>query len=111
VPRFGFRFQAVTELHAVVVMFLAGLIVATFFALRLSAVPPAAHRAYAMLLAATVLQAAVGYSQYFAGLPADLIEIHIVGAGILVITAVRFSLALGPCTTQPRPSASTSPAR
>lgn len=80
-PRFGFRFQAVAELHAVVVRFLAGLIVAAFFALRLSAVPPAAHRAYAMLLAVTVLQAAVGYSQYFAGLPADPIEIHMWAPG------------------------------
>ncbi|MGI9006493.1 MAG: COX15/CtaA family protein [Streptosporangiaceae bacterium] len=34
VPRFGFRFQAAAELHAVVVMFLAGLTVAMFFGLR-----------------------------------------------------------------------------
>ena len=55
-----------------------------------------------MLLAATVLQAAVSYCQYLTGLPAGLIEIHIVGAGILVITAVHFSLVLGSYTMQLR---------
>jgi cytochrome c oxidase assembly protein subunit 15 len=87
--------MSVAELHAIVAIFLAGLIVAGFVALRLSTVPPAAHQAYAALLAATALQVAVGYSQYFTGLPTDLIETHIMVAGILVITAVRLNLALG----------------
>ena len=47
---------------------------------------------------ATVLQGAVGYVRYFGALPAGLIEAHIAGAGILVIAAVRFNLALGPGT-------------
>ncbi|MGH3283583.1 MAG: hypothetical protein ACRDPD_02665 [Streptosporangiaceae bacterium] len=51
-----------------------------------------------MLLLATVLPGAVGYAQYFGGLPAGLIEAHIAGAGIMVIASVRFSLALGPGT-------------
>ncbi len=51
-------------------MFLAGLVVAAFFALRLGAAGRAAHRAYVMLLAAIVLQGVVGYAQYFDGLPA-----------------------------------------
>ena len=93
VPRFPLHFQAVAELHAVVVMFPVGPTVATFFVLRLGAVGRRVFRAYAMLLAAIVLQGAVGYFQYFAGLPVDLIEIHIVGAGVLaVIASVRWNL-------------------
>jgi cytochrome c oxidase assembly protein subunit 15 len=96
VPRFGFRFQAAAELHAVAIMFLCGLAVAMFFALRPGTVTRPVLRAYAMLLLATVLQGAVGYVQYFGGLPAGLVEARIVGAGILVIASVRFNLALGP---------------
>ncbi len=51
-----------------------------------------------MLLLATGLPGAVGFVQYFGGLPAGLIEAHIAGAGILVTASVRFSLALGPGT-------------
>ncbi|MGH3224726.1 MAG: hypothetical protein ACRDPY_39625 [Streptosporangiaceae bacterium] len=92
VPRFGFRFQAAAELHAVVVMFLARPTAAMFFALRPGSVARPVLRAYVMLLPATVLPGAVGYAHYFGGLPAGLIEAHIAGAGIMVIAAVRFQL-------------------
>lgn len=96
VPRFGFRFQAAAELHAVVVMFLAGLTVAMFFGLRPGSAARPVLRAYVMLLLATGLQSAVGYVPYFGGLPAGLIEAHIAGTGILVTASVRFNLAPGP---------------
>jgi hypothetical protein len=69
-----------------------------FFALRPSPVARPVLRAYVMLPLAIVLPGAAGYVQYFGGLPAGLIEAHIAGAGILVIAAICFSLALGPGT-------------
>jgi cytochrome c oxidase assembly protein subunit 15 len=95
VHRFAFHFQSAAELHAVVVMFLVGLTVATWFALRADAVGPAVQRAYGWLLVATVAQGAVGYAQYFSGLPVALVELHILGAAVLVVAAVRFNLAVG----------------
>jgi cytochrome c oxidase assembly protein subunit 15 len=40
-----------------------------------------------------VTQAAVGYTQYFTHLPALLVEVHLLGAAILVIGAVQCFLA------------------
>lgn len=94
VARFGLPFRDVAELHAVAAMFFVGLTAAAYFALRLARVGRPGLRAYAMLAAAVAGQAVVGYTQYLAGLPAALIEVHIVGAGILVIAAIRFSLVL-----------------
>ncbi|HLH46125.1 MAG TPA: COX15/CtaA family protein, partial [Acidimicrobiales bacterium] len=95
VPRFAFHFQSAAELHAVVVMFLVGATVATYFALRADAAAPVAQRAYHVLLAVTVAQGAIGYAQYFSGLPVLLVEAHILGAAVLVVAAVRFNLAVG----------------
>jgi cytochrome c oxidase assembly protein subunit 15 len=94
VSRFAFHFQSVAELHAVVVLFYLGLVVAMYFALRADAVAPSLLRAYGVLLVVTALQGALGYAQYFSGLPVVLVEAHILGAGALVIATVRFNLAL-----------------
>jgi len=42
-----------------------------------------------------ILQGAVGYIQYFNRLPIDLVEVHILGAGVLLVAMVRFNLAVG----------------
>jgi heme a synthase len=110
VARFGFRFPATVELHAVLAVFFCGLTVAMFFALRGDGASPAVFRAYEIMLAATVLQGAVGYTQYFNGLPIDVIEVHIVGAGILLIATVRFNLALGARSRRRLPPPSPAPA-
>ena len=39
-------------------------------------------------------QAAVGYTQYFTHLPAALVEVHVVGATVLVVGTIQFFLAL-----------------
>ncbi len=52
-----------------------------------------------------VAQAAVGYTQYFTHLPGLLVEVHILGATVLVIGAVQTFLA---CTYH-APEARTAP--
>lgn len=105
VPRFAFRFPAAAELHVVVVLFLVGLTVALYFALRADSVAPAVLHAYGWLLAVTVAQGVVGYAQYFSGLPVLLVELHVLGAGVLVIVSVRFNLAVGSRERRLRPTA------
>jgi cytochrome c oxidase assembly protein subunit 15 len=41
-----------------------------------------------------VLQAAVGYAQYFTHLPAALVEVHVLGATVLVVGMTQFLLAM-----------------
>ena len=41
-----------------------------------------------------VAQAAVGYTQYFTHLPPLLVELHVLGATVLVIGAVQLLLSL-----------------
>ncbi len=45
-----------------------------------------ARKAVAILMGATLLQAAIGYVQYFAGLPGAVVALHLVGIGVLVAT-------------------------
>ncbi|MGH8989218.1 MAG: hypothetical protein ACRDXC_11615, partial [Acidimicrobiales bacterium] len=51
-------------------------------------------RAARMLVVVLVLQAVVGYTQYFTHLPAALVEVHELGATALCIGAVQYFLAL-----------------
>ncbi len=97
--RFPFKFSSTVELHAVVGMFLFGLAVASFFVLRATGAPQRVRKLHLALVAMMALQGIVGYVQYFTKLQIDLVEIHIIGAALLVIALVRFNLELGPPRT------------
>lgn len=97
--RFPFKFSSTVELHAVVGMFLFGLVVASFFVLRATGAPQRIRKLHLGLLGLMALQGIVGYVQYFTKLQIDLVEIHIIGAALLVIALVRFNLELGPPRT------------
>lgn len=97
--RFPFKFSSTVELHAVVGMFLFGLVVASFFVLRATGAPQRIRKLHLALLGMMALQGIVGYVQYFTKLQIDLVEVHIVGAALLVIALVRFNLELGPPRT------------
>ncbi len=56
--------------------------------------PERVRRASRLLLVVLVLQAAVGYTQYFTHLPAAVVELHIAGATALVVGTLQFFLAL-----------------
>ena len=92
--RFGFDPQTVSWLHADLVFLFLGLALATVLALRVTDAPGRAQRRAAALLAVIVAQGAVGYVQYFTGVPAALVALHMLGACLVVITTVRLALAL-----------------
>ena len=93
-PRTGLDPGLVSQLHADAVFLLVGISMALLVALVAVGAPPAARRAAGVLLAVELAQAAIGYVQYFTGLPAVLVGLHLLGASLLVVAAVRVVLAL-----------------
>lgn len=106
--RFPFNFTQTVELHAVVGMFLFGLVIASFFALRATGASRRLRSVHLTVVGLMALQGIVGYVQYFTKLPIDLVEVHIVGAALLLVALVRLNLELGPPRT---PEAQLTPAR
>jgi cytochrome c oxidase assembly protein subunit 15 len=96
--RIPVAFRDLAELHAVLAMLLVGVTVGLVVALHIVDVPERVRRAGRVFLAVMVAQAAVGYTQYFTHLPALLVEVHILGATVLVVGAVQCFLA---CTFHP----------
>jgi cytochrome c oxidase assembly protein subunit 15 len=93
-PRIPVPLRDMAELHATLALFLVGIVLSLAIALHALDVPERVRKAGRMLVAVLVLQAAVGYSQYFTRLPAALVELHELGATVLVIGTVQFFLAL-----------------
>lgn len=94
----GYRFALdpviVSRVHAGAV-WLFGLTVLAFAVLAVRGRAYARVRqAAVVLLAVTALQGAIGYVQYFTGLPEVLVAAHMLGAALLVVAEVRAILAL-----------------
>jgi cytochrome c oxidase assembly protein subunit 15 len=93
-PRFGFSLHDVAQLHgSSVEVYLTFVIVTLWLMVRAGAPRLVVRRAEALLVA-IVLQGGIGYLQYFTGVPAWLVEIHVAGAVVVTIAVLRFNLAL-----------------
>ncbi len=91
-PRLGLDPQTVSWLHADLVLLAIGLTIGLLVALRSTGAPAeVGHAAMAMLLL-MLAQGAVGYVQYFTGLPWVLVAVHVLGAVIVWWATVRFLL-------------------
>lgn len=86
--------REMAELHSTLALFLIGVVLSLAVALHALDVPERVRKAARMLVVVLVLQAVVGYTQYFTHLPAALVEVHELGATALVIGVVQFFLAL-----------------
>jgi heme A synthase len=101
VARYHLPLTGVTQLHADIGWLLTGLVLALVTGLRFSGAPGRAMRLGWALLGLIVLQGSVGYTQYFTGLPAGLVWVHVTGAILIWITTLRLLFALrdrGPLT-------------
>lgn len=90
-PRFGFDLASVSRLHAVsMLLTLAAIASAAVLSRRSTAGPEkrSVERAIGRILAVTIAQGALGYWQYFSGVPAALVALHIAGATLFWITVV-----------------------
>ncbi len=81
------------ELHSSLALLLIGVTVGLVVALHMIDVPERVRRSSRILMVVMVAQAAVGYTQYFTHEPALLVEVHLLGATVLVIGAVQTFLA------------------
>ncbi|MEP6649565.1 MAG: COX15/CtaA family protein [Lapillicoccus sp.] len=84
--RTGFDPRSVAWLHADVVMLFIGLVVAVLVAVWLTSSSDRAKVTWRGVLVVTLLQGAIGYAQYFTGLPEVLVGLHMLGASLLVVT-------------------------
>jgi cytochrome c oxidase assembly protein subunit 15 len=92
VERLPFAIKDVARLHSVSVLLLVGVTLFLGRSLRLASAPTGLLRRVEVLLAVLLAQAAVGYAQYFTGVPAVLVAIHVAGAVAVWVASLRVLL-------------------
>lgn len=97
--RFGFDIRSVAILHADAVIFLVGLTIALLVA---ASVAQSTKKAIYIFFAVTLAQGAIGYTQYFTGIPEILVAAHLAGATIFWIAAWRIRLSVVRASQQER---------
>jgi cytochrome c oxidase assembly protein subunit 15 len=93
--RFAFDIRTVSWIHADAVIALLGLTLAFYIAVRAN---PLQSRRIAIFSIIALAQGAIGYIQYFTGIPEILVAAHLLGATLVWIAAWRIRLAI---TTSP----------
>jgi cytochrome c oxidase assembly protein subunit 15 len=89
--RFGFDIRTVAWMHADVVIFLLGLTLAFYVAQGTNAKTKKEIRTFTVIALA---QGAIGYIQYFTGIPEILVAAHLLGATLVWIAAWRIRLSV-----------------
>jgi heme a synthase len=85
--RFQLVMTDVVRVHSILVWVLVALTVVLAVRTR--------ERAVVVLLAIEVAQGAIGYTQYFMGVPPLLVAVHVIGALAVWISALRVRIAVG----------------
>lgn len=91
-PRLGLDIRTMAVAHADAVWALVALTLATWLVARTLGARRTA-RAAAVALAVQLAQGAVGYLQYALGIPAELVSLHLLGACLVWVAALRVGLA------------------
>jgi cytochrome c oxidase assembly protein subunit 15 len=90
--RLPFNLADVTHAHADLVFVLLGLTVGLIVALRATGAPAGVVRRADLLLAVVLAQGLVGFAQYLTDLPVALVGLHVLGAALVWIAALRLLL-------------------
>jgi cytochrome c oxidase assembly protein subunit 15 len=96
VHRTGLSVSSMSQLHADSVMLLIGLSVGLLILTRVQHLPERAQRAAWELLAIELAQGIIGFVQYFTHVPALLVAVHMLGACLVWLAALRLLLILQP---------------
>ncbi|NDK30542.1 COX15/CtaA family protein [Nesterenkonia haasae] len=88
-PRHDFDLHLVTQLHVVPVYMLCAAAVVLLVVQRRLASSTHQRRAVWFLVAVIVGQGALGYWQYFAGLPVGLVWLHMLGSALAMVAATQ----------------------
>lgn len=86
--RFPFDPRTVSWLHADIVLLFIGMLIGYLILLRVTSAPSRTWRNALTLVVITVLQACVGYTQYFTGLPVLVVTLHVTLACLLWVTVL-----------------------
>ncbi len=92
--RLHLRPQAISQLHADLVMLLVGVAAALAVCVTAVGAGAVAKRTTRVLICVLAAQATVGFAQYFSGLPVSLVELHVTGAAVLAASATAVVLSL-----------------
>jgi cytochrome c oxidase assembly protein subunit 15 len=92
--RLALEISEVTRLHAIAAWLFLGLAITMLWRAYRAGVPTGVRRRGAVLVGAILTQGVIGYTQYFTGVPPLLVGLHVVGAVVVWIAALRFHLAL-----------------
>lgn len=107
-PRLPFPIESVTRIHAASAWLTAALTVALLVAVHVTRPPERIRRRGYELVVIVLAQGALGYIQYFAGIPAPLVAVHILGAVLVWIASLRVYFATrdrgAPYGTTPAPA-------
>jgi cytochrome c oxidase assembly protein subunit 15 len=95
--RLPFDLVEVTQLHADLVFLLVGLTIGLAVALQATDVTAVLRRRVRVLLGVVLAQGLVGYAQYATDLPVALVAVHVLGACLVWVAALRLVLGM---TTQ-----------
>jgi len=94
-PRYNFDIRMVTWLHADLVIALCGAILALYLLLKLAPITTSTQsredhlklmRTFVFLV---LVQGSIGYLQYFTGVPAILVGLHLLGLSLVWLTACK----------------------
>lgn len=98
--RFGFDIEAVTRVHSLSVLAFVALLLVVLGRAGREEAPAAFQQRGRQLLTLTVAQAGVGWIQWFAGVPAVLVGLHILGATVVWAAAWRLVLVARPAAAE-----------
>lgn len=98
--RFGFNIRAISTIHAEAVIALLGLTLALYVAARQN---PLHRRKIIIFTVIALAQGAIGYIQYFMGIPEIIVALHLLGATLVWIAAwrIRMAITTSPVSTAP----------
>jgi cytochrome c oxidase assembly protein subunit 15 len=92
--RFSYSIPQVARVHGTTVMVFLALVLLTYGLLRRTRASTEDQRRLGLVLVIALAQAAIGYIQYFNGIPALLVGFHIAGATALFASVLHFWLHL-----------------
>lgn len=93
-PRFGFSLLSVVQAHGAAGGVLGVLAVMTLVLLAVDGVPRDIRRRMWVATSLLALQGALGLSVYFTHFRAGIIEAHVIGAAVLLVAFMGYSLSL-----------------
>ncbi|MFD6419824.1 heme A synthase [Streptomyces sp. NPDC060194] len=94
VPRMPFDYETIARVHAASAWLVCLLAVALYVALRVVDAPLDTRARARDLLVVLLAQGAIGYVQYFTGVPEVLVGFHMLGSTLLWIAVLRLLLSL-----------------